>query len=70
MDRLFAKNEELQSSLVSKNNELEEVYRKLQDEMRGGSRYRTNDSSIDKLEEGLREAISSNYEILRESALS
>lgn len=38
--------------------------------MRGGSRVRNIDSSVDKLEDGLREAITSNYDILRESALS
>ncbi len=59
--------------VLSKNLELEETYRKLQDEIRvGGSRMvkPTNEAAIDKLEDGLREAINSNFQILRESALS
>lgn len=47
--------------------ELEDAYRRLQEEMRGGSagRARVNDGAIDKLEDGLREAINSNFQILR-----
>jgi len=33
-------------------------------------RGRGNEAAIDKLEDGLREAITSNYRILRESALA
>ena len=70
----MTKNDELHGTLLSKNTELEETYRKLQDEMRGASRIKQtgfgNEAAIDRLEEGLREAITSNYDILRESALS
>jgi chromosome segregation ATPase len=71
IERLSGKNEELGSALSDKNVELEDAYRKLQSEIRGGggSRGRGNDAAIDKLEDGLREAISSNFQILRESAL-
>jgi predicted nuclease with TOPRIM domain len=72
VDRLRNKNEELNSTLLAKNMELEDAYRKLQSEMRGGGggRNRGSDAAIDKLEDGLREAITSNFQILRESALS
>lgn len=72
LGRLNGKNEELNAALLAKNMELEDAYRRLQEEMRGGggSRIRGNDAAIDKLEDGLREAITSNFQILRESALS
>lgn len=56
LSRLTGKNEELNAALLAKNMELEEAYRRLQDEMRGGggSRVRGSDAAIDKLEDGLR----------------
>ena len=54
-------NNDLHGTLLNKNTELEDTYRKLQEELRGGSRMKVNDASIDKLEDGLREAINSNY---------
>lgn len=71
MEQLRYRNEELSESLMNKNEELEQAYKRLQSEMRGGgSHIRGSEESIDKLEDGLKEAIASNFQILRESALS
>lgn len=55
--------------VLNKNLELEDAYRKLQEEIKTGGRVggggRTNDAALDRLEDGLREAINSNFQILR-----
>jgi len=60
----------LNASLLNKNVELEEAYRQLQEDIRRGGRSRKNDEALDRLEEGLREAVTSNFNLLREAALS
>lgn len=56
--------------MLSKNVELEEAYRQLQEDIKRGGKTRKNDDALDRLEEGLREAVTSNFNLLREAALS
>lgn len=60
----------MNATLLSKNLELEEAYRQLQEGLRLGGRGSKNDESLLRLEEGLREAINSNFILLREAALA
>lgn len=68
--RLEDKNEQLNATLLNKNVELEEAYRQLQEDIRRAPKPKKNDDALDRLEEGLREAISSNFNLLREAALA
>jgi hypothetical protein len=68
--RLEDKNEQLNATLLNKNIELEEAYRQLQEDIRRGQKNKKNDDALDRLEEGMREAIVSNFNLLREAALS
>lgn len=70
MYKLEDKNEHLNSTLLNKNVELEEAYRQLQEDIKRNNKTKKNDEALDRLEEGLREAISSNFNLLREAALS
>lgn len=70
MYKLEDKNEQLNSTLLNKNVELEEAYRQLQEDIKRNNKTKKNDEALDRLEEGLREAISSNFNLLREAALS
>ncbi len=60
----------MNATLLNKNVELEEAYRQLQEDIRRGQKSKKNDEALDRLEEGLREAIVSNFNLLREAALS
>lgn len=60
----------MNSTLLNKNVELEEAYRQLQEDIKRNNKTKKNDEALDRLEEGLREAISSNFNLLREAALS
>lgn len=60
----------MNASLLGKNAELEDVYRKLQEELKKGARGRKNEETIDRLEDGLKEAINVNFQHLREAALA
>lgn len=50
--------------------ELEETYKQLQEDIRRGSRNKKSEEALERLEEGLREAITSNFNLLRDVALS
>ena len=61
----------MNGTLLSKNVELEEAYRQLQEVIRHGGRLgERNEGSLYRFEEGLREAITSNFNLLREAALA
>ena len=60
----------MNSTLLNKNVELEEAYRQLQEVIKRNNKTKKNDEALGRLEEGLREAISSNFNLLREAALS
>jgi len=49
---------------------LEEAYRQLQEDIKRGQRSKKNDDALNRLEEGMREAIVSNFNLLKEAALS
>lgn len=65
---LQEKNDQLNTALLNKNVELEEAYRQLQDDIRRGNQRNRRDEALDRLEDGLREAIISNFDLLREAA--
>lgn len=56
--------------MLSKNAELEDAYRKLQEELKKGAKGRKNEETIDRLEDGLKEAINVNFQHLREAAMA
>ena len=70
VSRLEDKNEQLNSTLLNKNIELEEAYRQLQEDIKRGQRSKKNDDALNRLEEGMREAIVSNFNLLKEAAIS
>lgn len=49
--------------------ELEDTYKQIQADMKKG-KSKKNDEALEKLEEGLREAIISNFNLLKEVTLS
>lgn len=42
----------------------------MQEDIRRGQKSKKNDEALDRLEEGMREAIVSNFNLLREAAIS
>lgn len=66
--QLIEKNEQLSELLLKKNYELEEAYRKIQMQEAGGSdggAARRILAKVDRLEDGVKEAIHSNFELLK-----
>lgn len=63
-------NKQINSTLLNKNIELEQVYRQIQGDVKRVNQSKKNDEALERFEEGLREAITSNFGLLRETTLS